>query len=143
MSTITSANSVVALTVAGLFSTPVRLQGYSADRAWESGAVQMTETQMGVDGKKSHGFVFNPTDQTYSLQADSPSRNFFTAIINAQRAAREVFRIDGTIVLPATGESFTCTNGSLQASKMLPDAGKVLQPMDYVIVWESIQPTLS
>lgn len=143
MSTITSANSVVALSVAGLFPVPQRIQGFSADRAWESGAIAMTETQMGVDGLKSSGYIFNPVPQTYSLQADSPSRSFFTAIINGMRAAREVLRIDGTIVLPATGESFTCTNGSLQDAPMLPGAGKVLQPMDYVIVWESIQPTLS
>lgn len=143
MSTITSANSVVALTVAGLFPVPVRIQGFSADRAWESGAVQMTETQMGVDGLKSSGYVFNPVPQTFALQADSKSRDFFTAIINAQRAAREVFRIDGTIDLPSTGESFICTNGTLQAAPMLPGAGKVLQPMDFEIVWESIQPTLS
>lgn len=143
MSTITSANSVVALSVAGLFPAPIQIQGFSADRAWESGSLQMTETQVGVDGRKTAGFIFNPVEQTFSLQGDSPSRSFFTAIINAQRAAREVFRIDGTIDLPATGESFICTNGTLQASKMLPDAGKVLQQMDFVIVWESIQPTLS
>lgn len=143
MSTITSANSVVALTVPGLFPAPVLLRGFSADRAWESGSVVMTETQMGVDGRKTAGYIFNPTEQTFSLQADSPSRAFFTAIINAQKAAREVFIINGAIDLPATGESFICTNGTLQSSKMLPDGGKVLQAMDFVIVWEKIQPTLS
>lgn len=143
MSTITSANSVVALTVAGLFPVPQQLQGFSADRAWESNSLVMTETQIGVDGRKTAGYIFNPVEQTFSLQGDSPSKSFFTAIINAMRAAREVLRIDGTIVLPSTGESFICSNGTLQASKMLPDAGKVLAQMDFVIVWESIQPTLS
>lgn len=143
MSTITSANSVVALTVAGLFPTPQQLQGFSADRAWESGSLVMTESQIGVDGRKTAGYVFNLVEQTFSLQGDSPSRNFFTSIINAQRAAREIYILNGTIDLPATGESFICTNGTLKSSKMLPDAGKVLQPMDFVIEWESIQPTLS
>lgn len=143
MSSITSANSVVALTVRGLFPAPVVLQGYSADRAWESGSLVMTESQRGVDGRKTAGYVFNTVEQTYSLQADSPSKQFFTSIINAMAAAREVFIINGTIDLPATGESFICTNGTLKTSKMLPDGGKVLQPMDFVIEWESIQPTLS
>lgn len=143
MPTITSANSVVAFSVAGLFPVPQRLQGFSAERAWENNALVMTETQMGVDGFKSSGYIFNPVELTISLQADSPSRAFFTALINTQRAAREVFRIDGTIDLPATGESFICTNGTLQAAPMMPGGAKVLQPMDFVLVFESIQPTLN
>lgn len=143
MSTITSANSVFTIAVAGLFPVPQILHGYAADRAWESESVDLTETKMSVDGKKSAGYVFNPVTQTISLQADSSSRAVFTAIINAMKAAREIYVISGTIDLPATGESFICTNGTLKASKMVPDAGKVLDQMNYVIVWESINPTLS
>ena len=143
MSTITSANSIVTLSVAGLYPVPQQLQGYAADRAWESGNLTMTESKMSVDGRKSSGYIFNLVEQTFTLQADSPSRAVFTAIINAMRAAREIYVISGTITLPATGESFICTNGTLKDSKMLPNAGKVLDQMDYVIEWESIQPTLS
>ena len=143
MSTITSANSVVTLSVAGLFPVPQQLQGYSADRAWESGNVTMTESQMSVDGRKTSGYIFNLVEQTYSLQADSPSKQIFTSIINAMRAAREIYIISGTITLPATGESFICVNGTLKDAKMLPNAGKVLEAVTYVIEWESIQPTLS
>lgn len=143
MSTITSANSVVTLSVAGLFPVPQQLQGYAADRIWESANLTMTESKMSVDGKKSSGYIFNLVEQTFTLQADSASRSVFTAIINAMRAAREIYVISGTITLPATGESFICTNGTLKDSKMLPNAGKVLDQMDYVIEWESIQPTLS
>lgn len=143
MSTITSANSIVTLTVAGLFPTPQQLQGFSADRAWESNQVGMAETQIGVDGFKAAGFIFNAVHQTFSFIANSPSRAIFTATIQATLAAREVYRIDATITLPATGESFVCTNGTLQDAKMLPDAGRVLEKMDYVIVWQSITPTIS
>lgn len=140
---ITSANSVVTMTVAGLFPAPVQLQGFSADRAWETSAVAQTESVIGVDGRKTSGFIFNVVEQTFTLQGDSPSKFFFTQITNAQRAARDTLRIDANIVLPSTGESFTCKNGTLQSSKILPDGGKMLSDMDYVIVWESIQPTLS
>lgn len=140
---ITSANSVVTMTVAGLFPAPVQLQGYSADRAWETSAVVQTESQIGVDGRKTSGYIFNMPEQTFTLQGDSPSKFFFTQITNAQRAARDTLRIDAVIVLPATGETFICANGTLQSSKILPDGGKVLSDMDYIIVWESIQPTLS
>lgn len=143
MSSITSANSVVTLSVAGLFPVPQQLQGYAADRAWESNAIAMTESVIGVDGKKSTGYIFNLVEQTFTLQADSNARRIFTDIINAQKQAREHYVISGTIDLPATGESFICVNGTLQTSKMLPDGGRVLSQMDYIIVWESINPTLS
>lgn len=139
---ITSANSVVTFTVAGLFPTPVQLQGYSADRAWESSNLEITESQRGVDGRKTSGLVLNMQEQTFSLQADSPSKVIFTSIINAMFAARDVFYINASIVLPSTGESFTCTRGTIKNAKMLPDAGKVLQPVTYVIEWETLQPTL-
>lgn len=143
MSSITSANSVFTLTIPGLYPAPQQLQGYSTDRAWESGAVQLTESMMSVDGRKSSGVVFNLRDMTVSLQADSPSKQIFVNLINAQIAKRDIIPFNATIDLPSTGESFIFTNGTLRSAKMLPDAAKVLQPMDFVLEWESIQPTLS
>ena len=57
-------------------------------------------------------------------------------------SAREVFYISGTIALPSTGESFTLTRGILTNAKQIPDAQKVLQPMDFVITWESVNRSL-
>lgn len=143
MSSITAANSVVTLAVAGLFPIPQQLQGYSADRAWETGNVVMTESQIGVDGRKTGGFIFSQVEQTFTLQGDSPSRQIFQSIVNAMKAAREIFYIQGTITLPATGESFICVKGNLKDANMLPDAGKVLGPVKYVIEWQRIDSTLS
>jgi hypothetical protein len=140
--TITSANSVFTISVPGLFPVPQQLKGYSAERAWNTDNVDLAETQMGVDGRLTAGYTPNPVKQTISLQADSPSKKIFTAIRNATKASRNVYYISGTIDLPSTGESFICRKGVLQAMKPLPDAGKVLQPMDFMIVWESVDPTL-
>lgn len=136
--TITSANSVLTLVISGLFNTPVQLQGYATDKAFATEAIDMAEVQMGVDGKMSAGYVPNPTPQTITLQADSNSKDVFAALIAATRTAREVFFISGTLVLPATGESFTMTRGVLTNAKQIPDAQKVLQPQDYIITWESV-----
>jgi hypothetical protein len=141
--TITSANSVFTISAAGLFPIPQQLQGYSAERAWNTNNLTLAETQMSVDGRMTSGFTPNPVEQTISLQADSPSKQIFTSIMNAMKAAREIFYLSGTIDLPATGESFICTRGVLREAKPLPDAAKVLQAVDYVIVWESINATLS
>ena len=141
-STITSANSVFTLVVAGLFPTPVQLKGYASDKAFTTEAVDLAEVQMGVDGRMTAGFVPNPVKQTITLQADSPSKDIFTAVIQAMKTAREVFYISGSISLPSTGESFALTRGILTNAKQIPDAQKVLQPVDYVITWESVNRSL-
>ena len=140
--TITSANSVFTIVIAGLFPVPVQLQGYASDKAFTTEALDLAEVQMGVDGRMTAGFVPNPTKQTITLQADSPSKDIFTALIQATKTAREVFYISGTIALPSTGESFTLTRGILTNAKQIPDAQKVLQPMDFVITWESVSRSL-
>ena len=141
-STITSANSVFTLVVAGLIPAPVQLRGYASDKAFTTEAVDLAEVQMGVDGRMTAGFVPNPVKQTITLQADSPSKDIFTAMIQAMKTAREVFYISGSIALPSTGESFTLTRGILTNAKQIPDAQKVLQPVDYVITWESVNRSL-
>ena len=140
--TITSANSVFTLVVAGLFPAPVQLHGYASDKAFVTDALDLAEVQMGVDGRMTAGFTPAPTKQTITLQADSPSKDFFAVLIAAMKTAREVFYISGDIVLPSTGESFTLTRGILTNAKQIPDAQKVLQPVDYVITWESVNRSL-
>lgn len=140
--TITSANSVFTIVIPGLFPAPVQLRGYASDKAFTTEAIDLAEVQMGVDGRMTAGFTPNPTKQTVTLQADSPSKDIFTALIQAMKTAREVFYISGSIALPSTGESFTLTRGILTNTKQIPDAQKVLQPMDFVITWESVNRSL-
>lgn len=136
--TITSANSVFTIVVPGLFPAPVQLRGYAVDKAFATEAFDLAEVQMGVDGRMTAGYTPNPTKMTVSLQADSPSKELFMAMIQTTKTTREVFYISGSIALPATGESFTLTRGILNNVKQLPDAQKVLQPMDFIITWESV-----
>ena len=140
--TITSANSVFTISVAGLFNTPQQLSGYSAEKAWSTDQLDLAEIQMGVDGRMTAGFTPMPVPQTISLQADSPSKALFLAIASAMQSARDIYYISGVISLPATGEVYNCVKGVLKNIKQIVDAGKVLQPGEYQVVWESIQPTL-
>ncbi len=140
--TITSANSVVSMTVAGLFPTPVQLQGYSTDKAWDTASIVATETQIGVDGRKTAGLVFNAVKQTFAFQADSPSVQIFESIYAAQRAARDVYYIAATIDLPSTGESYVCNKGTLEDYNPVASAGKVLAMREFSINWGSIQPSV-
>lgn len=139
---ITSANSILTLTVAGLFPAPVKLEGYASDKAFAIEALALAEIVMGVDGRMSAGYTPAPSMQDITLQADSPSKSFFNALIAATKTAREVFYITGTLSLPATGETFSLTRGVLTKGQQVPAAAKVLQPQDYQITWQSVDQSL-
>lgn len=138
MSTITSANSTAVLTATDVFPAPQALQGYAADDAFASDAIDLAEAIMGVDGKLSAGYTPNPTKITFALQADSPSISVFDAIISATKASREVIFLDLSIGLPATGTNYTFTRGVITNASQLPDAKKTLQPQKYQITFESV-----
>jgi hypothetical protein len=140
--TITSANSVFMIVVDSIYPNPIQLQGYATDKAFVTDSLEIAETLMGVDGRMSAGYVPNPTKQTITLQADSPSKEIFNYLVQTMKTAREVFFISGTLILPATGESFTLNRGILTTVKQIPDAQKLLQPQDYIITWESVDASL-
>jgi hypothetical protein len=135
---ITSANSVFTLVVPGLFQAPVQMKGYSSDKAFMVDSVVIAEANRGVDGRLTAGYVFNMNPQTITLQADSPSRDFFSIVIAASKATKDVYYMSGTITLPSTREVFTLTRGVLANVKQIPEAAKVLQPVDYQIIWEDV-----
>lgn len=135
---ITSANSVFMVTVPDLYPVPQRLQGYSADDSFMADAVVLAETLMGVDGKLSSGYVPNPTTLTITFQADSPSIAIFEYIVQSMQAARDTFAISGTIALASIGRAYACVKGTLTEYTPLPPGKKVLQPVTYKIVFESV-----
>jgi hypothetical protein len=138
--TITSANSVVTITVLGLLDVPVQLFGYSVEKAWDTSAVVLTETQIGVDGRKTAGLVYNPIKTTFSFQADSPSIAVFEQIYAAQLAATNVYYLFATIELPSTGQVYICNQGTLEEYNAVASAGKVLNAREFSVSWLSIVP---
>ncbi len=139
--TITAANSIFNLNIAGLFPVSQKLQGYAVDDAFMVEQVEMAENQMGVDGKMSSGFTPFMLKMTVALQADSPSIFLFETWIAAQKQAREILPANGAILLPATQKAYTMTKGVLTTANVMPDVKKVLGPQKFVITWESINPT--
>lgn len=140
--TITSANSVFTIVVPGLYPSPVQLQGYASDTAFTTEALQLAEVQMGVDGRMTGGYTPMPVTQTITLQADSPSKDVFSTMIQEMKRSREIFYISASVSLPSTGESFTMRRGILTVGKQIPDANKVLAPVEYTITWESVDRSL-
>lgn len=136
--TITSADSIFALTVTNLFPSAQTLEGYATDAMFALGDTEMAVSVRGADGKLSGGFVFGEYLQTITIMPDSPSRELFETWQLTSLTSKAVFRCNATIILPAISRKFTLTNGILQRVKAIPDAQRVLQAMTFQINWESV-----
>lgn len=140
MASITSANAVITITIPGVYNVPVQLQGFSADNIYDTPAVETVQTAMGVDGILSGGFVYNPIPQTFSIQADSASNKIFEDWDQFQRQAKDVFTANASVTLISVGTIYTHTKGFLSSVSKMPTAGRILQPRQYTITWESVFP---
>ena len=141
MGTITSANTILALSQAILFPTPQQIQQFAADDITDTDQVKNVEAIMGVDGTLSFGFVFAPVMQNVTLQANSPSiTNFFDVIYAYQIQALDVYTLNGTLLFPGTGKKYNMTNGAMTDYKPTPDAKRTLQPQRFRITWNTVLP---
>lgn len=138
--TITAANSVYMLAISGLYPVPQRLQGYSADAAFDTDATELAEVQMGVDGHLSVGFTPNATHQTISLQADSASIDIFEQWASSNISGRTALIASGIVSIPSTGKKYTLSNGILMSFPLMPGVGRVLKPRVATLIWESVLP---
>lgn len=138
MASLTSADAIITLTVAGLFDTPVQLQQFAAEDIFDMPSVTHAEVVMGADGVQSSGFVWTSRVQNFALQANSPSCQLLDEWINAEEQAVDTFRADGTITLRGTGQVWTMTNGTLTTFNQIPDAKKILQPRKFAISWNRV-----
>lgn len=136
--TLTGANSVIMLGATGLIDVPRQLQGFAADDVFDTDSVNSAETVDGVDGIMSAGWIYASVQQGYSLQADSNSMDFFETIYSAQKQVQEVYRLFGTIYLPATQKVYTMTRGVLQGYVPIPSVKKLIQPRKFSIKWEHV-----
>ncbi|ANA13150.1 MULTISPECIES: phage tail fiber protein [Acetobacter] len=137
---ITAANSVFTITVPGLYNTPITLENYAADRAFETTMRDLAETSMSIDGYLSAGWIPTPVRQTISLAASSESGLVFEAIAAAQDAQRGLYRLGAEIQLPSIGRKYTMVRGLLQAVAVMPSAGRVLEGRSFEILWERVLP---
>lgn len=143
MPSITSANSIVMLAVPGVFNQPQQLQQFAAEDIFTNDPIAAAEVAMGVDGRLAAGFVFAPVPWSVSLMADSPSNDFFDQWYAAMRTGVDVFRVNGTVVLPSLSKKFTMNNGALTTYRNMPDAARTLRSRAFVITWESIVPSVN
>lgn len=139
--TLTAANATIMIGVSGLFPTPQQLQGFSADDVFKTDSQTRGEAIMGVDGHLSGGFLNVPTKQGFTLQADSVSCDLFDIWHNAEKAQQDSFIANGIIILRGVKKQYAMIRGFLIDYSPMADAGKLLKPRNFSIVWESATPS--
>lgn len=138
--TLTVANSVITMTCEALYTSPVQLQGYAADDAFETDAVENGEYSMGIDGNLSAGFVYNAVPFTLTIQADSASIAIFENIYQYEVSNRTKLRHDWSVSIPANGRRYDLTKGYMRSYKA-PAGKRILQPAVIALVFERQSPS--
>lgn len=138
--TLTTANSVLAMTTEALFPAAQVLSGYAADNIFETDAVENGEYSMGIDGKLSAGFVYNEVPFTLTLQADSASLTLFEQVYQYEVSNRTKLTQNLTITLPSLRRRYDLKNGFMRSYKA-PSGGKILQPGVVAFVFARIEPS--
>jgi len=138
---ITSASAVLVITCPEL-AIVHQVQGFAVDNAFDVDAQDIAENLLGVDGKKSSGWIPQMYTQAVHLQADSGSIAVFDQIYQFSNVNKTFYELTGTLTYPATNKSYSFINGTLTNYKPLPDAQKTLAPQDFTIVWEAVIPAI-
>lgn len=134
---ITSANAKATL-VLDLFPAGVKLEQFSADGAWSHDGYSILETRMGVDGYMAAGYTPVEKEVTFHFQANSPSIEKLNLIWQTMETTKTALWCNLTITVPSIKMTYVCANGVLMNYKMLPNAEKVLEPVDATFRFESI-----
>jgi len=135
---ITSTDAVFTLTIPGLYDVPQVIQGYATDEMFDLDAIAKVETQFGIDGKLSQGYVRHPRKMKIKVAADSASQQVFDDWAAAMDLTLAAIPCQGFIVMLSNGTEYSLKNGALTSYRDMPDAKKVLQPQQYEITWESV-----
>lgn len=136
--TLTVANSSIVATIEGLYPAGILLQGYAADNVFEAGEVENGEYSMGIDGKLSKGFVFNPVPLTLTFQADSPSLRVWEQVYQREASTRDKLDVGITITLPSNGQRATFKDGAMRSYKA-PAGQRILQPAVIQFVFARVE----
>jgi hypothetical protein len=138
MTTLTTVNSSLTLTINNLYDFPQTIQGYAVDDAFSSDDVDTVQVAMGVDRKLSFGYVPVERKLNIMLQANSASADIFDNLANAQDAIGEVYTVTATIILPSLGNVYVFTNGAMTNYSPMPSSKKILQQRKFSFTFERL-----
>lgn len=152
---ITSANSVLTLTATtrgvqtglstslGAYSSilgiPVTLEGWAADNAFSTEAVESSIIVLGVDGKAHTGWVPYTVSFNISLMPDSDSQSFIDQLAMIERTMRESLSLSSVLAIPSTEKKYYLTNGVLSRITPIASHGRVQAAQQATLVYSQLQ----
>lgn len=128
--TLTSANSQLLIRCSGIFDTYVKIQGFQVDNAFSMGDQTIGETRAGIDGILSGGYVFNAVDFGVFLEANSPSKSFFSTCTATFKDQKETYPFDFIVEIPSIKKRYTFS-GFLASAPSGVSAQKMLAGVQY------------
>lgn len=138
MSNLTAVNSVIMLSIAGLYPQAQQLVGYTADDVFDLEDIDVAETVMGIDGILSAGLIYVAIPWTITLQGNSTSSDIFDNWYQFQLAQGDVTPAAMNITLPGLKRKWVYGNGFLKKYSPAPSVKKLIQPRKFMIEWNSI-----
>jgi len=135
---ISSGNVVIAIGAFNLIPVPTILQGYTPEDIYSYDQLANAETQMGLDGRLSGGFVAQAVMQTFTQMPNGPSVSFWDTIVAAQRANFTLYQLFANITIISLGATYIQRNGIIVDASPAPSAGKVMGHRTFKVAWESV-----
>lgn len=126
---ITSANSAIVLTIPGVFSSGVLLNGFAVNDILEPDPQTLTESRVGADGEVVGGYVFNLTKFRMMFQANSDSIGVFYAWKAAQDAQTDVIAATMKIISPNLGLDVDLEDVYCETLPFMPPLKKVAEEL--------------
>lgn len=139
--TITSADAVYTIAIAGLYPAPQQLQQWSSEKMFSMGRVSNKELQLGVDGALAAGWIPALKVHDLSFLASSVSIPLFETWGSTEEVQRTSLVASGLVIFPSTGVKYTLVQGYLTDYSPMPDAGRVMGSRGFLITWRQVIPT--
>ncbi|RKS87332.1 hypothetical protein DES39_0552 [Orbus hercynius] len=133
---ITAASVIVTLVADELYPTGRVIEGFAEDSLRSLDDLVRTESVMGVDGKLSVGFVYYPVNLTLHLMPDQDGYTVFENIAQVQNTLVAPIYLSMTIVDVSLKRKYTLTKGALTSFAAMPNANRLMQPVDAAMVFE-------
>ena len=125
---ITSTDAIVTLQCEAVIPVAVQLQNFSTDQSVTVDEVTIAEGRMGVDGGFAAGYIPVEKSLTITLEANSPSTQYLTSIMEAAMANCTTYNVTITVDLPSVGMRYIYTNGTMISGVVMSNAKKLLEP---------------
>lgn len=135
---ITAADAVFTLQIAGLFSSPQQIQQFDVDDAFDSEAVENAEIVKGVDNFIAAGWKPTMPKLNIALMANSPSNSIFDQWFQYEQQYKTKLVAQGVITLPGISMQFTLLNAFLFGYMHLPPVKTTLKGRKHVLILDDI-----